>query len=106
MVLTHLALVLAWGGESCADFEHLRAQEELFGSVPLGSTVFRTLHEFDAQRRNEHLWALAEVRAKVWKKLDRWRGDPVILNFDASLVAVHSELKEHMALNYKGGVGL
>ena len=104
-VLTHLALVLAGGGESCADIEHLRSQQEMFGSVPSDSTVYRTLHEFDAPKRHELLQALAEVRAKVWKKLDQRRRDPVILDFDASLVDVHSELKEHVAPNYKGGFG-
>ena len=104
-VLVQMALVLAGGGESCADIEHLRVQEEMFGSVPSDSTVFRTLHEFDAQQRRELLSALAEVRAKVWKKLDQRRKDPVILDFDASLVNVHSELKEQAAANYKGGFG-
>jgi hypothetical protein len=32
------------------------------------------------------------------------RSDPVILDFDASLVDVHSELKERAAANYKGGI--
>jgi len=44
------------------------------------------------------------VRAHVWKRLDEGR-DPVVLDFDASLVDVHSELKEHAAPNYKGGFG-
>ncbi len=104
-VLVQLALVLAGGGESCADIEHLRSQQELFGSVPSDSTVYRTLHEFDAKQRSELLQALAEVRAKVWKKLDQRRSEPVILDFDASLVDVHSELKEYAAPNYKGGFG-
>ena len=104
-VLVQLALVLAGGGESCADIEHLRAQQEMFGSVPSDSTVIRTLHQFDAQQRSELLSALAEVRATVWKKLDTRRSDPVILDFDASLVDVHSELKEKAAPNYKGGYG-
>ena len=104
-VLTHLALVLAGGGESCADIEHLRAQEEMFGSVPSDSTVYRTLHEFDVEQRSSLAAALAEVRAKVWEKLDQRRSDPVILDFDASLVDVHSELKEQTAPNYKGGFG-
>jgi len=104
-VLVQMSLVLAGGGESCADIEHLRAQEELFGSVPSDSTVFRTLHEFDAEQRSELSQALAEVRAKVWKKLSTRAKDPVILDFDASLVDVHSELKEKAAANYKGGFG-
>jgi hypothetical protein len=41
-VLVHTALMLAGGGESCADIEHLRLQHDLFGSVPSDSTVFRT----------------------------------------------------------------
>ena len=49
-VLAQMALVRAGGGESCADIEHLRAQEAMFGSVPSDSTVFRTLHEFDAEQ--------------------------------------------------------
>ncbi|MGH7955025.1 MAG: IS1380 family transposase [Gloeomargaritales cyanobacterium] len=103
-VLVQLALVLAGGGESCADIEHLRVQEQLFGSVPSDSTVFRTLHEFDASRRVRLGEALAEVRARVWEKLDT-TSDPVILDLDASLVDVHSELKEQAAPTYKHGFG-
>ncbi len=104
-VLVQLALVLAGGGESCADIEHLRAQQEMFGSVPSDSTLIRTLHQFDAKQRRELLSALAEVRATVWQKLDTRRRDPVILDFDASLVDVHSELKEKAAPTYKKGFG-
>ncbi len=57
-VLVQMALVLAGGGESCSDIEHLRAQEEMFGSVPSDSTVFRTLHEFDAKQRSSLAAAL------------------------------------------------
>ena len=32
-VLVHLLLMLAGGGEACADIEHLRAQRVLFGEV-------------------------------------------------------------------------
>jgi hypothetical protein len=104
-VLVQMSHVLAGGGESCADVEHLRVQEELFGSVPSDSTVFRTLHEFDAEQRSELSQALAEARAKVWQKVDTKPSDPVILDFDASLVDVHSELKEKAAPTYKKGFG-
>jgi hypothetical protein len=77
----------------------------LFGSVPSDSTVFRTFHEFDAEQRSELAEALAEVRAKVWKKLSIKAKDSVILDFDASLVDVHSELKEKAAPTYKKGFG-
>ena len=38
-VLVQWMLMLASGGESCADIEHLRAQEDLFGSTPSDSTL-------------------------------------------------------------------
>jgi hypothetical protein len=44
-VLVQTALMLAGGGESCADIEHLRLQPALFGSVQSDSTVFRTFHQ-------------------------------------------------------------
>ncbi len=40
-VLTQKAQVLAGGGESYADIQHLRLQSTPFGSVPSDSTVFR-----------------------------------------------------------------
>ena len=104
-VLVQMSLVLAGGGESCVGIEHLRAQEELFGSVPLGSTVFRSFHDFDAEQRRELEDSLAEVRAKVWKKMGTKASEPVILDFDASLVDVHAELKERAAPTYKKGSG-
>ena len=104
-VITQLALVLAGGGESCADIEHLCVQEELFGSVPSDTTVFRTMHEFDGPARAELAVALAQVREKVWKRLDTNNKLPVILDFDASLVDVSSELKENAGPTYKGGFG-
>lgn len=104
-VVTQLALVLAGGGDSCADIEHLRFQEELFGSVPSDTTVFRTMHEFDETGRAQLMLAIAEVRAKVWKKLDTDATKPVILDFDASLVEVESENKQKAAPTFKGGFG-
>jgi hypothetical protein len=104
-VITQLALVLAGGGDSCADIEHLRIQEELFSSVPSDTTVFRTMHEFDAAQRSELMLGVGEVRAKVWKKLDTDPTKPVILDFDASLVEVESENKQQAAPTYKGGYG-
>ena len=59
----------------------------MFGSVP--STVIRTQHKFDANSSRPWLRS-----ATVWTTLDQRRLDPVILDFDASLVNVHSKLKE------------
>jgi hypothetical protein len=103
-VLVQMALVLAGGGESCADVEHLRVQKNLFGAVPSDSTVYRTFHEFDAAQRALFAGALADVRSKVWAKLDTTR-EPVILDFDASLVMGLAESKENAAPTYKGGFG-
>lgn len=44
-VLVQLSLVLAGGGESCADIEHPRAQEEIFGSVPSDSGPGKSLRQ-------------------------------------------------------------
>ena len=47
-VLTQAMLMLAGGGEACADIEHLRAQPDLFGAVPSDSTLYRTFRHIDA----------------------------------------------------------
>jgi len=105
-VLVQMALMLAGGGESCADIEHLRLQGDLFGSVPSDTTVFRTFHEIGAPTRIELSTSLAEVRSKVWNTIGLTTGtDPVLLDIDASLVEIHSENKEGAAPNYKGGYG-
>ena len=40
-VFAQMALVAAGGGEACSDIEALRAEPEVFGSVPSASTVHR-----------------------------------------------------------------
>jgi hypothetical protein len=105
-VLVQMALVLAGGGESCADIEHLRLQPGLFGSVPSDSTVFRTLHQLSEETRTSIEMAMATVRANVWSRSAATTGTaPVILDIDASLVEVHSENKEEAGPTYKGGYG-
>lgn len=105
-VLVQMALVLAGGGESCADIEHLRFQADLFGWVPSDSTVFRTFHEITEGTRAALDVAMAEVRAKVWaRSAATTRKGPVVLDIDASLVEVHSENKEQAAPTFKGGYG-
>ncbi|MHB8334146.1 MAG: IS1380 family transposase [Acidimicrobiales bacterium] len=105
-VLTHMALVLAGGGESCADIEHLRLQRDLFGWVPSDSTVYRTFHELAPSTIRDLHGAVAHVRAKVWDQLGLTTSeDPVVLDIDASLVEIHSENKEGAAPHFKGGYG-
>lgn len=105
-VLVQMALVLAGGGESCLDIEHLRAQGDLFGSVPSDSTAWRSFHELDAASLGGLAEALAAVRGQVWQRSSATAGTmPVILDIDASVVDIHSENKEGTAPTFKGGFG-
>ena len=105
-VLVQAALMLAGGGESCLDIEHLRLGEDLFGSVPSDTTVARTFHEIDASTREGITCAIGEVRAEVWRRSSLLTGSaPVLLDIDCSLVEVHSEGKEHAEPTFKGGYG-
>ena len=105
-VLVHQMAVLAGGGESCADVEHLRSEETLFGFVPSDSTVWRTFHEITPETRQALKEALAEVRAKVWRRSATTMGTaPVVLDVDASLVEIHNEGKAGTGPTYKGGYG-
>jgi hypothetical protein len=105
-VLVHAALMLAGGGESCLDIEHLRAQGDLFGSVPSDSTLWRTFQELDSATLGQLSQALATVRHQVWRRTAATTGKaPVVLDLDASVVDIHSEHKEGTAATYKGNVG-
>ena len=105
-VLIQTALVLAGGGESCLDIEHLRIGDDLFGSVPSDTTVARMFHEIASSSRAGIAEAMAGVRAEVWRRSSVTTGtDPVVLDIDASLVEIHSENKEEAAPNFKGGYG-
>src|SRR4051812_33336316 len=103
-VLTQAMLMLAGGGEACTDIEHLRAQAELFGSVPSGSTLYRTFRQIDAPTL-AGLWeAMAGARAQVWRRSSASNGTAtVVLAIDSSLHEVHSEHKAETAATYKGG---
>lgn len=105
-VLVQAALMLAGGGESCLDIEHLRAGPDLFGSVPSDTTVARTFSKITAADRQTVAAALAPLRERVWSQSGVTTGpDPVLLDIDASLVEIHSENKEQSAATFKGGFG-
>lgn len=105
-VLVHAALMLAGGGESCADIEHLRAQVDLFGHVASDSTLYRTFHEITPEVRAGIALGVAEVRHEVWRRTSATKGKgPIYLDIDASLIEIHSENKEQTGPNYKGGFG-
>ena len=105
-VLTHMALVIAGGGESCADVEHLRLQNDLFGFVASDSTVHRMFHELDEATVKDLGHATAAVREQVWDRLGITAAkDPVFLDIDATLLQVHSENKQNAAPTYKKTYG-
>jgi len=105
-VLVHCALMLAGGGETCADIEHLRAQGDLFGHVASDSTLYRTFHEITSEVRKAIALGFAEVRHEVWRRSAATKGKgPIYLDIDASLIEIHSENKEETGPNYSGGFG-
>ena len=105
-VLVQAMLMLAGGGEACADIEKLRTQAALFGSVASDSTLYRTFRSISPGTLAELWEAAAEARAKVWRRASATSGSAtVVLDIDGSLHQVHSENKEEAAANYKGGYG-
>jgi hypothetical protein len=105
-VLCQAMLMLAGGGEACSDIEVLRAQPDLFGSVPSDSTLYRTIRRLDPATVAGLDGAMAEVRAQVWRRSSATNTSaPVVLDIDSSLVEIHSENKEGTAPTYRGGFG-
>lgn len=105
-VLVQAMLMLAGGGESCADIEHLRAQDRLFGRVPSDSTLYRTIRQLDAETLIGLHAAVAATRSGVWARSSATTGTtPIVLDIDASLIQVHSENKAGTAPNFKRGFG-
>lgn len=106
-VLIQAMLMLAGGGESCADIETLASQRRLFGEVCSDSTLYRTFTEtLDSDALLRAREAVAGIRSEVWARVPALIGDdPLILDVDASLVEVHSENKEGTAANFKHGFG-
>jgi Transposase DDE domain group 1 len=100
VMLAHLAVLLADGGDALSDLAVLRNEPELFGTVASDSTAFRLLHSgscpeaIDGARRRarERAWAAGAAPASV------------TLDIDATLVEAHSE-KQDAAPTYKGGFG-
>ena len=97
-VLVHTMLMLAGGGESCTDMEHLRAGPDLFGAVPSDTTVARTFTEITAEDRQMVAERVAELQSTSGRS---YPPDPVLLDVDALLVEIHSENKEQATPTYK-----
>ncbi len=102
VLLSHLCLVLAGGGEACSDIEHLRAEPELFGSVGSDSTLWRVLNGIGDEELAGLWQAAAAVRERVWPQMS---AGPLVVDIDSTLVEVHSETKAGAAPHFKGGLG-
>ena len=101
-VLVDLAVMLADGGECVSDLRVLRNQPGLFGSVASQPTAWRVLDSIDEVTLARLQAARAASRARVWAAA--LAPEKVTLDFDASLVNVHSD-KQKAGPTYKRGFG-
>jgi hypothetical protein len=101
-VLVDLALTLVDGGECVSDLKVLRDQPGLFGEVASQPTAWRLLDAVDESVLSGLQAARAKTRARVWAA--GLAPEKLTLDFDASLVDVHSD-KELAAPTYKKGFG-
>ena len=100
VVLAHVALLLADGGDCLSDLAVLRDEPDLFGVVASDSTALRAL---------ECGWAAeAIIDARRVAREAAWEAgaapETVTLDLDATLLVAHSD-KEDAAPTYKGGFG-
>lgn len=101
-VLVDLAVMLADGGECVSDLKVLRDQPGLFGEVASQPTAWRVLDAVDDAVLASLQKARAASRARVWAA--GLAPERITLDFDASLVNVHSE-KQQAGPTYKRGFG-
>jgi hypothetical protein len=100
VVLSHLAVLLADGGDCLSDLAVLRNEPDLFGTVASDATAERIL---------ESGWAAdAIVNARRVARETTWRAgaapSSVTLELDSTLLDAHSD-KEDAAPTYKRGFG-
>jgi hypothetical protein len=105
-VLVDLAVTIAEGGDCLSDLAVLRNQPALFGAVASTPTASRVVDDVDAERLCAIRAARAQARIAAWSAgLDPTsRVNPLIFDFDATLVDSHSE-KQSAAPTYKHGFG-
>lgn len=102
VVLTHLAVSLADGGDCLADVGVLRSQPVLFGAVASDPTVWRVIDSIHADGLRGIATARAEARGRAWAA--GAAPDEVVIDIDGTLIDAHSE-KEDAAPTYKRGFG-
>ena len=101
VVLTHLAIAIADGGDCLSDFEALRSQSKLFGDVASISTAWRAVKATASLELREIQKAVAGAREIVWAEAPP--GD-ITIDFDATLVTAFSD-KQDARPTYKKGYG-
>jgi hypothetical protein len=100
VVLTHLAVAIADGGDSLSDFEVLRSQSELFGDLASISTAWRAVK---ATASRQIARAVAGAREQVWAAAAP--GD-ITIDFDATLVTAFSDKQDARPTYKKEGLRL
>jgi hypothetical protein len=101
-VLCDLAVMAADGGRCVSDLQALAGQPALFGEIASVSTARRVLLSIGDSELEKIRQARALARARAWEA--GAAPERVILDFDATPIASHSE-KEQAAGHYKGGFG-
>lgn len=102
VVLAHLVVSLADGGDCLADIAVLRNQPELFGVVASDPTVFRVLDSIHADGLHNIAAARAKARTVAWAA--GAAPDEIVIDIDGTLVDAHSE-KQDATPTYKRGFG-
>ena len=102
VVLTHLAVMLADGGDCLADIAALRQQPELFGHVGSDPTVWRVLDSIHCDGLRNIAAARAAARAEAW--MAGAAPDEIVIDIDGTLLDAHSD-KQGATPTYKRGFG-
>ena len=105
-VVTQAMLMLAGGGESCADIEALGVPGAAVRCGVFGYDVVSHLHR-DARSGQRRVGSSGHGAGscEVWRRTTVTDGDgPVMLDVDATLVEVHSENKDGTAAHFRGGL--
>jgi hypothetical protein len=103
VVLCHLAVAVADGGDCLSDLEMLRAQTKLFGPVSSRPTAWRAIQAVTAPQLRAIPGVLGDCRSRVWEAAKLNFGS-LTLDFDATLIDSYSE-KQDAAPTYKRGFG-
>jgi hypothetical protein len=102
VVLTHLVVSLADGGDCLSDVAVLRNEPELFGEVASDPTVWRVIDSVHSVGLRNIAVARAAARAEAWAA--GAAPAEIVIDIDGTLVDAHSE-KEDATPTYKRGFG-